>query len=94
MQSVFLAADNYGMPRIGAPGVADDYLGLVRQIVNDFSLPFITPLGADNDYFHVYSFFQQALYLSQDTRKTQPFQGIALPFRQYGRCNRPPAKNG
>jgi len=53
MKRVLLSAGNNRVSGVGASRVADDYLRLVRQIVNDFSFPLIAPLRSDNYDFHL-----------------------------------------
>jgi hypothetical protein len=54
MERVLDAVRDNRVPGVGAAGESHDTLGFVGQIVNDLSLPFVAPLGTDNDYVHGY----------------------------------------
>jgi hypothetical protein len=52
MEGVFLVANDDGMSGVGPPGKTNNNLGFVGQVINNFSFPFIAPLGSYNDNFH------------------------------------------
>ena len=54
MQGVLDAIAHNRVPGVRTAREPHDTLGFVGQIVNDFSLPFIAPLGTDYDYVHGY----------------------------------------
>jgi hypothetical protein len=45
-----LSPDDQGMASIVAPVEPDDYIRFFGIEINDFSLPFVTPLGPDNHH--------------------------------------------
>jgi hypothetical protein len=56
VQGVLLSVDDQRVARVGAAGEADDYLRLIRQIIDDLSLSLIAPLGTYDDYVHARSY--------------------------------------
>jgi hypothetical protein len=61
VQRVLLFPDNDGMPRVGAPGKTDDYLGFAGQIIHDFPLSLIAPLRADDYNVHLHLYKEAAV---------------------------------
>ena len=50
VQLGFDAFDDDGVAGVVSALVANDDLGLLRQVVDDFALAFVTPLGSHDDY--------------------------------------------
>ena len=53
MQDGLFSSDDQGMAGVVAPLEAGDHIGIFRVDIDDFSFPFIAPLGSHNTTFAI-----------------------------------------
>ena len=84
-QLVGFAVDDEGMAGIVAALEAHDDVGLLRQPVDDLALPFVAPLGADDDNIGHFADIPSATHLCTSMigpeNRSQPGSVRGVPFR-------------